>query len=98
MRKKKARFSQNDFTNTNLPLTRKRQFFDILKNEWRTILLLSLIGLAFALPYIVCLILEMSLSDGTSMMMAEQGKTVDEIAIQLTQIQFSQLQKIKRKK
>jgi len=86
MKKKSITYVKSDFGYNNLPLNRRKQFFDILKNEWRTILILALIGLAFALPYITCLVLEMSLSDGTSYSMSQQGKTAEEINAQLTAI------------
>jgi len=86
MKKVKKEVNKIDFTLDSLPLTRRKQFFDILKNEWRTLLLLSLIALVFAIPYITCVFLEMSLSDGTSYAMSQQGKTAEEIALQLAYI------------
>lgn len=43
----------HDFSYNNLPLHRRGQFLDIIKNEWKTLLLLGLWFLIAAIPYIV---------------------------------------------
>ena len=43
----------HDFGYENLPSDRKAQFFDIFKNEWKTLFLIGLWLLVGALPYIV---------------------------------------------
>ena len=52
MRKKKQ-VNKNDFLVTDLPSNRKELFFDILKNQWRNLLILSLIFLLLFLPLVI---------------------------------------------
>ena len=52
MRKKKQ-VNKTDFLITDLPSNRGELFFDILKNQWRNILILSLIFLLLFLPLVI---------------------------------------------
>ena len=52
MRKKKQ-VNKNDFLITDLPSNRGELFFDILKNQWRNLLILSLIFLLLFLPLVI---------------------------------------------
>ena len=46
----KAKVAKQDFLEENLPQTRKDQFFDILKNQYKVVLLTGLMLLLFFLP------------------------------------------------
>ena len=52
MRKKKQ-VNKTDFLVTDLPSNRRELFFDILKNQWRNLLILSLIFLILFLPLVI---------------------------------------------
>mgnify|MGYP003297642874 CR=1 FL=1 len=49
---KKIKQAENDFSEALLPSTRRQQFKDLLKNEWKTLLTIGLLLLLFSLPYI----------------------------------------------
>ncbi len=50
---KRNKFNKNDFTTNSLPSTRKEQFKDILKTNYRTIFRLGLLMLIFSIPILV---------------------------------------------
>lgn len=52
----KNKYSQIDYSNQQLPSTRRKQFSDIFKHYWRTYLLIGIIFLAFGLPLILTII------------------------------------------
>lgn len=49
---KRSKYRKNDFGLDDLPNTRREQFFDIFKNEWKTLLLIGLLLLLFSLPFL----------------------------------------------
>jgi len=49
---KKIKYSDKNFTSKLLPATRKEQFKDLFKNEWKTIFSIGFLLLVFAIPYI----------------------------------------------
>lgn len=49
---KRNKYKSEDFTVNDLPLTRRSQFFDIFKHEWKTLLLIGLFLLLFSIPYL----------------------------------------------
>ena len=49
---KKVKYSTIEFTNKDLPINRWKQYFYLLKNEWRLLLLVGLFILLFFIPYI----------------------------------------------
>lgn len=51
--KRKNRVSEKDYTKQMLPQTRKAVFFDVLRLQWRNLLLLSLLLLLFSLPLLL---------------------------------------------
>lgn len=53
----KNKKNKQDYLPINLPHTRKEQFFDLLKNDFFTLIKLGLVLLLFALPFIVIVIL-----------------------------------------
>lgn len=52
MKKKKTQQAKQDFTFAQLPHNRKEVFFDCIKMQWKTLLLLGVIALAFCLPLV----------------------------------------------
>lgn len=50
---KKIVFRTNDFDISNLPRTRKEQFKDIVKNQYRTLLLFGLFIFLFSIPFLL---------------------------------------------
>lgn len=53
MKKEKVKYSSSDFLVTDLPNNRKDLFFDILKNQWRNLLLISFLLFVSLLPLII---------------------------------------------
>lgn len=49
------KYASNDFSKDDLPLNRRKQFFAIYKNEWKTFLL---IGLIFLIPLAIYIVLQ----------------------------------------
>lgn len=83
--KAEERLAKNpDFLAEQLPSSRRRQFFDILKNEWRTLLFLGAVLCLFYLPFLISHIAEAGFMNGSAeAMRAElmaQGKSEEEIA------------------
>lgn len=50
MMKRKPRYAEKDFLPSALPKTRKEQFSDILKNRWRTLLLIGVLLFVSSIP------------------------------------------------
>lgn len=50
---KKVKVSKTDFLISDLPKNRKELFFDIIKNQWRILLLVALIVFVIFLPFIL---------------------------------------------
>ncbi len=74
-----------DFLAEQLPDTRRKQFFDIAKNEWRTLLLLGLFMAVFFLPFVISLIGESGYMNGSASAIRSsllaQGKSEEEITL-----------------
>lgn len=49
---KRSKYRKEDFALSDLPDNRGKQFFDIFKNDWKTLLLSGLILLIFSLPFL----------------------------------------------
>ena len=49
---KRSKYRVDDFGLNDLPLNRRQQFFDIIKNDWKTLLWMGLILLFFSFPYL----------------------------------------------
>mgnify|MGYP003306800388 CR=1 FL=1 len=49
----RQRYSVNEFDESCLPANRFKQFFDIIKIEWRTLFRIGFILLLFAIPFVV---------------------------------------------
>ncbi len=84
MRNKKKAFATPDFLVEQLPNTRRKQFFDIVKNEWRTLLLAGVWMGIFFIPFILSNVCEAGFMNGSAEAMRQQleaqGKTAEEIA------------------
>lgn len=84
MKRKRTETKTPDFMAEQLPATRRKQFFDIVKNEWRTLLLSGLALCVFFIPFIVSNIVEAGFMNGSAdairQSMESQGKTAEEIA------------------
>lgn len=85
---KRNKYRVDDFGIDDLPLNRRAQFFDILKNEWKTLLLMGAILLVFSIPYLSIDVLhwfikvnlpEQLKSDGGTPEMIASGKMLTEI-------------------
>ena len=59
----RTKYSTKDFELNNLPNNRARQFFTILRIEWKTLLLINIIILLFFIPYFVLDIVRWSVCD-----------------------------------
>lgn len=51
----RMKYAKNDFSKDNLPINRRKQFFAIFKNEWKTLLL---IGLLLLIPLVIMIVLQ----------------------------------------
>ena len=75
--------SKSDFLVEQLPTTRRKEFFDILKNEWRTLLLVGFVLTLFFLPFIISKLFEAGFMNGNAEALRNtltaQGKTTEEI-------------------
>lgn len=49
---KRSKYRKDDFSLEDLPSNRGKQFFDILKNDWKVLLFLGLIFFLFSLPFL----------------------------------------------
>ena len=49
---KRSKYRKDDFALSDLPNSRGKQFFDIFKNDWKTLLFLGLILFLFSLPFL----------------------------------------------
>ncbi len=83
--KTEERLAKNpDFLLEQLPSSRRKQFFDILKNEWRTLLFLGAILCLFYLPFLLSHIAEAGFMNGSAEAMraelAAESKSEEEIA------------------
>lgn len=80
----KKRNLASDFLPEQLPSTRRKQFFDIVKNEWRTLLLMGLALSLFFLPFVISNIAEAGYMNGSAdalrAELEQAGKTEAEIA------------------
>ncbi|MGI6713863.1 MAG: hypothetical protein ACOX3K_02245 [Bacilli bacterium] len=86
---KKIKHPKADFTSSLLPQTRREQFKDLFKNEWKTLLALGFILFLFALPYLVLYAFRFFYAAFYSSALIEGG--LDERTIQFNMIIFHAL-------
>ncbi len=84
MKNKKKTYIASDFLPENLPNSRAKQFLDIVKNEWRTLLFVGFVLSLFFLPFIVSNIVEAGFMNGSASAIRAEletaGKEESEIA------------------
>ena len=85
---KRSKYRVDDFELNDLPLNRRQQFFDIIKNDWKTLLWMGLILLFFSLPYLSIDVLHWFIKGNLPTQLADDGGTPEMIAsgIMLTDI------------
>lgn len=85
---KRSKYRVDDFELNDLPLNRRQQFFDIVKNDWKTLLWMGLILLFFSLPYLSVDVLHWFIKGNLPTQLADDGGTPEMIAsgIMLTDI------------
>lgn len=85
---KRSKYRANDFSVNDLPLTRKSQFFDIFKHEWKTLLLIGLLLLLFSLPYLAVNFVHWFIRVNLPAQLSSGGSNEEQIyqALQFTEI------------
>ena len=85
---KRSKYRKEDFSLSDLPDNRGKQFFDIFKNDWKTLLLSGLILLIFSLPFLTLEFFHRFVSINLPVQLRSQG--IDEATIysslQLTEV------------
>ena len=90
---KRNKYRANDFSENDLPLSRGQQFFDIFKNDWKTLLFLGLIILLASLPYITLNIMYWFIRTNLPAQLIADGGTEEMVfkGLQLTDILYETL-------
>ena len=85
---KRSKYRVDDFGLNDLPLNRRQQFFDIIKNDWKTLLWMGLILFFFSLPYLTVDVLHWFIRVNLPAQLKADGGTPEMIAsgIMLTDI------------
>ena len=87
---KRNKYRSEEFSVNDLPLTRRHQFFDILKNDWKTLLLIGLILLVVSIPYLTIDVIHWFIKTNLPIQLANDGGTPEMIAsgLRLTEILY----------
>lgn len=87
---KRNKYRADEFSVNDLPLSRRQQFFDILKNDWKTLLFLGLIILLASLPYITLNIMYWFIRSNLRAQLLADGGTEEMVfkGLQLTDILY----------
>ena len=87
---KRSKYRADDFGVNDLPLTRYQQFFDIFKNEWKTLLLMGVLLIFFSLPYLTLDVIHWFIKVNLPAQLAESGGTPEMIqsGLMLTDILY----------
>ena len=87
---KRSKYRADDFGVNDLPLTRYQQFFDIFKNEWKTLLLMGVLLIFFSLPYLTLDVIHWFIKVNLPARLAESGGTPEMIqsGLMLTDILY----------
>lgn len=87
---KRSKYRADDFGVNDLPLTRHQQFFDIFKNEWKTLLLMGVLLIFFSLPYLTLDVIHWFIKVNLPAQLAESGGTPEMIqsGLMLTDILY----------
>ena len=70
---RKLRHSATDFVEESLPGTRREQYFDVIRMEWRTLFRVGLSMFLFFLPLAALMLFKASYSETLMNLVAEQG-------------------------
>ena len=85
---KRSKYRKDDFTVDDLPNSRGKQFFDIFKNDWKTLLLLGIILFLFSLPFLTVEFIHWFITSNLPTQLRNQG--IDDATIysslQLTEV------------
>ena len=87
---KRSKYRAEEFSVNDLPLNRGRQFFDILKNDWKILVALGFLLLLFSIPYLTVGVLHWFIrANLPAQLLADDGteETVYQ-ALQLTEILY----------
>lgn len=85
---KRSKYRSADFLESELPNTRRAQFFDIFKHQWKTLLLLGLFLFLFSLPYLTADFFHWFIARSLPEQLSSQGSTEQEI---YTALQFTKM-------
>ena len=87
---KRSKYRAEEFSVNDLPLNRGRQFFDILKNDWKLILGLGFIFLLFSIPYLTVGVLHWFIRANLPAQLYADGGTDETVyqALQMTEILY----------
>ena len=87
---KRSKYRAEEFSVNDLPLNRGRQYFDILKNDWKTIIALGFILLLFSIPYLTVGVLHWFIRANLPAQLMADGGTEEMVyqALQMTEILY----------
>lgn len=87
---RRNKYRSDDFSIDDLPLTRRKQFFDILKNDWKTLLFVGLILLFVSLPYLTIDVIHWFIKANLATQLYSDGGTMETVnqALKLTEILY----------
>ena len=87
---KRNKYRDKEFTENDLPLNRGIQFFDIVKNDWKTLLLIGVILLVASIPYLTIDVIHWFIILKLPDQLASSGGTPEMIiqTIKLTEILY----------
>lgn len=87
---KRSKYRAEEFSVNDLPLNRGRQYFDILKNDWKTIIALAFILLLFSIPYLTVGVLHWFIRANLPAQLMVDGGTEEVVyqALQMTEILY----------
>ena len=87
---KRNKYRDSEFTENDLPLNRRVQFFDIFKNDWKTLLLLGVILLFSSIPYLTIDVIHWFIVMRLPSQLASNGGTPEMIVqtLKLTEILY----------
>lgn len=90
---KRNKYRSEDFLVNDLPLTRRAQFFDILKHEWKSLLLIGFFLFLFSIPYLTIDILHWFIKINLPAQLESNGYTKEQIiqALQYTEMLYELL-------
>ena len=87
---KRSKYRAEEFSVNDLPRSRAKQYFDILKNDWKLFLLLGFFFVLFSIPYLTVGVLHWFIKVNLPAQLEADGGTPEMIysALQLTEILY----------